>query len=142
MVQVREGDRLFKMSTEEAMFRKLKARILSGDAKAFAAYLEIAKKLGTSPLSEDRPVSTLLTLQNGHFLENARLSAPKGSFGSNPGNSETKRRAKSHAFAGFLANSGAKNRETGLLGWRASVDRTSLQRHSLLTGNFTGNFAE
>jgi hypothetical protein len=29
----------------------------------------------------------------------------------------------------------------GLLGWRRSADRTRLQADSLLTGNFTGNFA-
>jgi hypothetical protein len=29
----------------------------------------------------------------------------------------------------------------GLVGWRRSADRTSLQANSLVSGNFTGNFA-
>src|ERR1700682_1201898 len=29
----------------------------------------------------------------------------------------------------------------GLAGWRRSADRTSLQANSLVSGNFTGNFA-
>jgi len=29
----------------------------------------------------------------------------------------------------------------GLPGWRRSADRTSLQANSLVSGNFTGNFA-
>ena len=31
--------------------------------------------------------------------------------------------------------------ETGLPGWRRSADRTGLQANSLVSGNFTGNFA-
>jgi hypothetical protein len=42
-------------------------------------------------------------------------------------NSETDRRAKIPVFAGLMGHRGAKNRETGLVGWRASADRTSLR---------------
>jgi len=77
---------------------------------------------------EDRTSLHFLTPQNGHFLgKRERLSAPKWSFGSNPGTSETERRANSPVFAGFFAHSANENRETGLVGWRSSADRTSLR---------------
>jgi hypothetical protein len=41
---------------------------------------------------------------------------------------------------GFLTYSTSAE-ETGLAGWRRSADRTSLQANSLVSGNFTGNFA-
>src|SRR5882757_9577592 len=36
---------------------------------------------------------------------------------------------------------GGQSVKAGLRGWRRSADRTRLQANSLLTGNFTGNFA-
>ena len=77
---------------------------------------------------EDRTSLHFLTPQNGHFLgKRERLSARKGNFGSNPGISETERSAKSPVLAAIFAHCGAKNRETRLVGWRASADRTSLR---------------
>jgi hypothetical protein len=35
----------------------------------------------------------------------------------------------------------ANSQTAALSGWRRSADRTRLQANSLLTGNFTGNFA-
>ena len=71
---------------------------------------------------EDRTSLHFLTLQNGHFLGKCeRLSAPKGNFGSNPGISETERRAKCPVFAGLFARSVEENRETGLVGWGAWI---------------------
>jgi hypothetical protein len=41
---------------------------------------------------------------------------------------------------GFLTPS-TSAQETGLAGWRRSADCTCLHANSLVTGNFTGNFA-
>ena len=45
-------------------------------------------------------------------------------------------------LAGFFANFADQNTETGLAGWRPSAVSTLLRLFSLLTGNFTGNFAK
>jgi hypothetical protein len=41
----------------------------------------------------------------------------------------------------FLALLRAKSLCVGLVGWRGSADRTGLRTNSLVSGNFTGNFA-
>jgi hypothetical protein len=48
---------------------------------------------------------------------------------------------KPRHWRAFLRLRRAKSLVVGLAGWRRSVDRTGLQANSLLTGNFTGNFA-
>ena len=50
---------------------------------------------------------------------------------------------KSPVFAGFFANfDSLKTRRPDLAGWRPSAVSTLLRLFSLLTGNFTGNFAK
>ena len=49
--------------------------------------------------------------------------------------------AKARHWRAFLRVSGTISPSAGLPGWRRSADRTRLQANSLLTGNFTGNFA-
>src|ERR1700720_4494875 len=49
--------------------------------------------------------------------------------------------AKARHWRAFLRVSGTVSPSAGLPGWRRSADRTRLQANSLLTGNFTGNFA-
>jgi hypothetical protein len=48
---------------------------------------------------------------------------------------------KSPPLAAIYAIAETKSPAVGLPGWRPSADRTRLQANSLLTGNFTGNFA-
>jgi len=48
---------------------------------------------------------------------------------------------KSPPLAGFSAVLEADSHPTKLPGWQRSADRTRLHASSLLTGNFTGNFA-
>ena len=67
---------------------------------------------------EDRTSLHFLDSANGHFLgKRERLCAPKGNFGSNPGNSETVGREESPVFAGLLGHCSAKKQETALAGW-------------------------
>jgi hypothetical protein len=49
--------------------------------------------------------------------------------------------AKARHWRAFLQVSGTVSPSAGLPGWRRSADRTRLHANSLLTGNFTGNFA-
>jgi hypothetical protein len=49
--------------------------------------------------------------------------------------------AKARHWWAFLRVSVTFSLSAGLAGWRRSADRTRLQANSLLTGNFTGNFA-
>src|SRR5258707_5549776 len=49
--------------------------------------------------------------------------------------------AKARSWRAFLRVVGAVSLSAGLPGWRRSADRTRLRKNSLLTGNFTGNFA-
>jgi hypothetical protein len=49
--------------------------------------------------------------------------------------------AKARYWRAFLRLLGVVSLSVGLVGWRRSADRTRLQANSLLTGNFTGNFA-
>jgi hypothetical protein len=71
---------------------------------------------------EDRTSLHFLTLQNGHFLgKRERLSGQTWKIGPNSGTLETKERARHPVFAGFLAYSAHKNRETGLVGWGARI---------------------
>ena len=49
--------------------------------------------------------------------------------------------AKARHWRAFLALRVVKSLCPGLAGWRRSADRTRLQANSLLTGNYTGNFA-
>ena len=49
--------------------------------------------------------------------------------------------AKGRHWQAFLLISGTFSPGAGLAGWRRSADRTRLHANSLLTGNFTGNFA-
>jgi hypothetical protein len=48
---------------------------------------------------------------------------------------------KARIWRAFLAFSGTLSWIERLAGWRRSADRTRLHTNSLLTGNFTGNFA-
>jgi hypothetical protein len=48
---------------------------------------------------------------------------------------------KSPPLAGFSAIAGGQVLTGGPPGWRRSADRAGLRANSLLTGNFTGNFA-
>jgi hypothetical protein len=48
---------------------------------------------------------------------------------------------KASHWRAFLALPRVKSPSVGLPGWRRSGDRTRLHANSLLTGNFTGNFA-
>ena len=45
------------------------------------------------------------------------------------------------AFGGPFSSKEGNSLKRGMPGWRRSADRTCLQANSLLTGNFTGNFA-
>ena len=49
--------------------------------------------------------------------------------------------AKARYWRAFLQLLGVVFLNAGLPGWRRSADRTSLQANSLVSGNFTGNFA-
>jgi hypothetical protein len=49
--------------------------------------------------------------------------------------------AKARHWRSFLALLRAESPGTGLPGWRRSADRTCLYENSLVSGNFTGNFA-
>jgi hypothetical protein len=49
--------------------------------------------------------------------------------------------AKARHWRAFLALPRAESPGTGLAGWRRSTDRAGLQANSLVSGNFTGNFA-
>jgi hypothetical protein len=49
--------------------------------------------------------------------------------------------AKGRRWRAFLRLSGPTSLSARLPGWRRSADRTRLHANSLLTGNFTGNFA-
>jgi hypothetical protein len=44
-------------------------------------------------------------------------------------------------IAGTSGITQVKSPSAGLAGWRRSADRTGLQANSLVSGNFTGNFA-
>jgi hypothetical protein len=48
---------------------------------------------------------------------------------------------KSPLLAGLSATKEENSLKPRLVGWRRSADRTRLRANSLLTGNFTGNFA-
>jgi hypothetical protein len=55
---------------------------------------------------------------------------------------ETERQsAKGRNWRAFLGFMNVQSPVAALPGWRRSADRTRLQANSLLTGNFTGNFA-
>jgi hypothetical protein len=49
--------------------------------------------------------------------------------------------AKTRNWLAFIGFSREQSPVAGLAGWRRSADRTRLRTNSLLTGNFTGNFA-
>jgi hypothetical protein len=49
--------------------------------------------------------------------------------------------AKARHWRASLRVLGTFSLSAGVVGWRRSADRTRLQANSLLTGNFTGNFA-
>jgi len=60
----------------------------------------------------------------------------------NSGAPETLSRiAKARHLQAFLRPPGQVSMTSELPGWRRSADRARLQANSLLTGNFTGNFA-
>jgi hypothetical protein len=48
---------------------------------------------------------------------------------------------KAPQLAGISSFPGVKSLCAGLVGWRRSADRTCLYENSLVSGNFTGNFA-
>src|SRR6202048_618059 len=50
-------------------------------------------------------------------------------------------RREKPAFGGPFSSKEGNSLKRGLPGWRRSADRTRLHANSLLTGNFTGNFA-
>jgi hypothetical protein len=54
---------------------------------------------------------------------------------------ETFNNQKSPPLAGLSAAKEGNSLKRGLPGWRRSADRTGLQANSLVSGNFTGNFA-
>jgi hypothetical protein len=49
--------------------------------------------------------------------------------------------AKARHWRAFLRLLRVKSPGAGLVGWRRSADRTRLRANSLVSGNFTGNFA-
>jgi hypothetical protein len=57
------------------------------------------------------------------------------------GSPETKANARKAGFPAHSRVSWEAWPNAGMAGWRRSADRTRLQENSLLTGNFTGNFA-
>jgi hypothetical protein len=74
--------------------------------------------------------------ENGSFLEFGwRLL---GMFGPKSSNIGLQRLL---AFDGPFSSEEGNSLKRTLAGWRRSADRTSLQENSLVSGNFTGNFA-
>jgi hypothetical protein len=103
----------------------------------------LASYTATRPRSADRtPVSGPGLPKTGIFQISAgdyrRFRSHSGRFWS----PETASRfAKARHWRAFLSLLRAKSPVVGLPGWRRSADRTSLQANSLVSGNFTGNFA-
>jgi hypothetical protein len=103
----------------------------------------LASYTATRPRSADRtPVSGPGLPKTGIFQISAgdyqRFRSHSGRFWS----PETASRfAKARHWRAFLSLLRAKSPVVGLPGWRRSADRTRLRTNSLLTGNFTGNFA-
>jgi hypothetical protein len=92
---------------------------------------------------DDRTSLRSASPQKRNFpIVDQRLSAKIANFDSIKVAPETDRSSKSGAHAGFFADLVEKESETGLVGCRSSADRPLLCLSSLLTGNFTGNFAE
>jgi hypothetical protein len=67
-----------------------------------------------------------------------RFRSRSGQFGSPETDSQF---PKARYWWAFLRLRRVKSPGAGLPGWRRSADRTSLQGNSLVSGNFTGNFA-
>ena len=80
--------------------------------------------------------------KNGNNSEyGRRLSAISPLNPLNRESGEHLRNRKSPPMAGILRLLGGVSPGARLPGWRRSADRTSLQANSLVSGNFTGNFA-
>ena len=98
----------------------------------------------TTPATQSRsnPVSGRGLPKTGIFQISAgdyrRFRSRSGQFGSPETDSQF---AKARHWRAFLRLQRVKSPGAGLPGWRRSADRTCLHQNSLLTGNFTGNFA-
>ena len=92
---------------------------------------------------DDRNDLCSSSLENGNFSNTSQRRFAKIA-NSDPtlGAAETGHRAKGAVHAGFIGGCSSKSRETGLDGWRSSANGPLLCPFSLLTGNFTGNFAK
>src|ERR1700682_1834678 len=92
--------------------------------------------------SRSNPVSGRCLPKTGIFQISAgdyrRFRSRSGQFRSPETDSQS---AKARHWRAFLRLLRVKSPGVGLVGWRRSADRTRLQPNSLLTGNFTGNFA-
>jgi hypothetical protein len=91
---------------------------------------------------EDRTSLHFLTLQNGHFLgKRERLSTPKGILVRIPESQRLNDARNAPYLQGFSPVLSRKiERPDWLAGEPVQIGPVS-DRHSLLTGNFTGNFA-
>src|ERR1700682_922718 len=80
--------------------------------------------------------------KNGSFSNiRWRLSAISLREGADLESGDGSRIRKSRHWRAFLRGPGSFSLSARLAGWRRSADRTRLHANSLLTGNFTGNFA-
>src|ERR1700736_6437790 len=95
-----------------------------------------ATQFRTNPVSGRRlPKTGIFQIFAGDYR---RFRSRSGQFRS----PETDRQfAKARHWRAFLRVQRVKSPGAGLVGWRRSADRTSLQANSLVSGNFTGNFA-
>jgi hypothetical protein len=89
-----------------------------------------------------KPVSSRGLPKTGifrHVAGDFRRFGPESDQNSEPG--DDSQFAKVRHWRAFLWVKGTFSLSVGLPGWRRSADRTRLPANSLLTGNFTGNFA-
>src|SRR5882672_5697461 len=120
-------------------------RHLAGTSALEAAQVVIKhweSKTAQATQSRSNPVSGRCLPKTGIFQISAgdyrRFRSRSGQFGSPETDSQF---AKARHWRAFLRLQRVKSPGAGLPGWRRSADRTGLQANSLLTGNFTGNFA-
>jgi hypothetical protein len=89
------------------------------------------------------PVSRSQSPENGNISNIRRrlsaISLPETPI-PEPGETDSQF-AKARHWRAFVALQRARSAGAGLLGWEHSADHTRLHANSLLTGNFTGNFA-
>ena len=98
--------------------------------------------VGSGTQWRSNPVSGRSLPKTGIFQMSAgdyRLSRPEN--GENRSLETSGQVAKARHWRAFVRVSGIFSLRAGLVGWRRSADRARLQANSLLTGNFTGNFA-